>query len=132
MYFSLSSERVRLHGPSRAIALVSLLLFYFLLSSSEQRKERIKRAKVKDKNILVHIPRDAFKVHQGKKSQKSDNVCVRREKIFPEILRGQCLAFKILLTLILTKERFNRYTDRQTDLFSKLQIGKTLFFLQNE
>jgi len=52
VYFSLSSERVRLHGPSRAIALVSLLLFYFLLSSSEQRKERIKRAKVKDKKIL--------------------------------------------------------------------------------
>ena len=118
VYFSLSSERVRLHGPSRAIALVSLLLFYFLLSSSEQR-ERIKRAKVKDKNILVHIPRDAF-VHKVSETQKSDNVCVRREKIFPEILRGQCSPRYIRLRV--QKNPFDSHphyesasTDTQTD-----------------
>lgn len=77
----------------------------------------------------MHSQRCPF-VHQKSLKRRKATFC--SEKIFPEILRGQCLAFKILLTLILTKERFNRYTDRQTDLFSKLQIGKTLFFLQNE
>lgn len=75
----------------------------------------------------MHSQRCPF-VHQKSLKHRKATFC--SEKIFPEILRGQCLAFKILLTLILTKERFNRYTDRQTDLFSKFQIGDPFLSLR--
>ena len=81
-----------------------------------------------------------FRAPKVSETQKKSDRFVQK-KIFPEILRGQIVrlvlfvfAFKkILLTLIPSqRERFNRYTDRQTDLFSKLQIGDPFLSLQNE
>ena len=53
VYFSLSSERVLLclHGPSRAIALVSLLTFCFLLFSSDNNAFKERALKKDIKNI---------------------------------------------------------------------------------
>ena len=81
---------------ARDCSLVSLFCssLLFALFSSERREERIKRAfKVKDKKIycgahdVVHSQRCPF-VHQKSLKRRKATFC--SEKIFPEILRGQC------------------------------------------
>jgi len=119
---------------------LSLLLFYFLLSSSERRKERIKRVFLKWKikkycgaRDVVHSQRCPFVHQKSLKHREKRPFC--SEKIFPEILRGQCSPHYIRLRV---QNPFDSHphkesasTDTQTDrqISSRNFRSGTLFFL---
>ena len=82
-YFSLSSERVLLclHGPSRAIALVSLLTFCFLLFSSDNNafKERALKKDIKNIYSLNSIKSELFDFNTDILNYMSkSNICITR------------------------------------------------------
>ena len=123
----------------RAIASLFSALLCFLLSSHRNDAKELRERKWKINFYIGAHSQRCFCAPKVSETQKSDNVCVRREKIFPEILRGQCSPHYIRLRV--QKNPFDSHphyesasTDTQTDrqISSRNFRSGTLFFLQNE